>query len=161
MRNQKKIEIIARKPGQNSNLKGLNSRGHSKEIEAGRTSDALFPSEAAVALQYSFGRLARRLAPDDRFLQDDLIQEMSWIVLDFKAAATRQYFYHAARKHALNYLRYERLRGSIPLDRINEPRGVPRNLPDELLVQAMLDDGIKLETIENILEAKVNVEQAG
>ncbi|HYF51292.1 MAG TPA: hypothetical protein VEJ63_17895 [Planctomycetota bacterium] len=86
---------------------------------------------------------------------------MSWLVLSFNAPGSKGYFYQASRKHGLNYLRYERLRGFVPLDQINEPRGIPRELPDTLLIQAMLEDGVTLQMIEDVLEARVSVEEAG
>jgi len=89
------------------------------------------------------------------------VQEMSLVVLSSKSAAPKDYFYQMAKLHAIDYLKYERLRGFIPLDKIDEPRGVPREIPDELLVKALLEDGTKLANIEAVLEAKIVIDEAG
>jgi hypothetical protein len=72
------------------------------------------PQLAAVELQKHFACEAKRLRPRDLDTQEDLIQEMSHLILRCPAAMTLAYFKTAARLRAINYLRYEDRRRKIP-----------------------------------------------
>ena len=113
---------------------------------------------AAVALLSSFEREASVRAPKNPSLQDDLVQEMALGVLECRENGSREFFKQRGIDRALNYLKYERLRGFIPLDKVNEPQGVPSDIPDALLVQAMLEDGFALDLLEDILDAEIILE---
>jgi len=72
------------------------------------------PRMAAVGLQSHFGFEARRLRPRDEALQEDLIQEMSYLVLRCRTPMPLAYFKTVARLRALNYLKYEDRRRKVP-----------------------------------------------
>jgi len=112
--------------------------------------DLIEPAVAAVRYQFSFGWMARRLRPEDLALQDDLIQEMSLAVLQCEKPATRKYFLDRALSRAINYLEYERVRGMVSIEEIEE-RPDPAELRREAFerqIDALLERGVPRKWIE-------------
>lgn len=114
--------------------------------------------ESAANLQFSFGWLASKLAPDDPAMQDDLIQEMSLAVLECsKPGATKSYLIALARCRALNYLAYERLRGMLPLEaaRAAADQSEARMASLDSLIEELTRSGIPPEWIEEVLGVRL------
>lgn len=65
----------------------------------------LTPNEAVVRLLREFRILARSMAPKDRALQDDLVQEMALAVLQTRRMAHKTYFRRVAEWRACDVLR--------------------------------------------------------
>ena len=160
MRKDKKVEIKSKNPVQKSNLNRPSNRANSCAEGPLTLQEWTERCELTVVLRFAFRRFAKILAPDDPSLRDDLMQEMFLAVLECRENGSRKFFKRRAYDRAIDYLKYERLRGFIPLDKVNEPQGVPRDIPDALLVQAMLEDGFALDLLEDILDAEIILEDS-
>ncbi|MBI3831451.1 MAG: hypothetical protein HY291_18170 [Planctomycetes bacterium] len=79
----------------NSEPKTLKNTGEEK----------LHPVAAAVALRKFFRKTAKKLAPKDRAMQEDLAQEMALAVLQCKRPAARKFFCTLGEWRAKDFLR--------------------------------------------------------
>lgn len=67
--------------------------------------EKLHPAEAAVALRKNFRQIAKKLAPKDRALQEDLAQEMALAALQCKRPAAGKFFCTLGEWRAKDFLR--------------------------------------------------------
>jgi len=152
------VDNAAATPPPTPSLKGRGTGAAPSGSEPPQTppaepSEQIEPREAAVRFQFSFGLYARRLAPFDAALRDDLVQEMSLAVLQAPNAGSRGYFLQRAWWRALNYVEYERVRGMTGLEEI-EQRKERRDgvwLAFEEKMREIVERGIPYEWIEEIL----------
>jgi len=104
--------------------------------------------------QFSFGWRARQLAKDDPAMQDDLVQEMSLAVLEYAKPARFEFLFELAVNRAIDYLRYEELRGTMSLD---EARHVTDATTEKIsslnaFIDALTRGGVPAEWIDEVLE---------
>jgi hypothetical protein len=116
------------------------------------------PKVAALQLQHTFKTYARHLARRDVFLREDLCQEMLATVLKCREPHCLKYFREAALWRAMDYLDYERLRGTVPLDVIAN-RGTKPPDSDTILVRWPLKREVKVSEIEAALGVKIVFEE--
>ena len=105
------------------------------------------PATAAVELGGSFRYFARRFAPKDLALQDDLVQEMSLAVLACEQSANRSFFITRAKSKALNYLEHERLRGMTSLSEVTCRQQAEQPVRDDALLKLLKMAGIPVAVI--------------
>jgi DNA-directed RNA polymerase specialized sigma24 family protein len=108
----------------------------------------------AAEHQFSFGWIARQLLPNDAFaLQDDLVQEMSLAVLAYDKPANCEYLLQIAENRAIDYLRYEALRGMLSLDEAREMSDSVEQKMESLrnLIEALIERGVPREWIDEVL----------
>jgi hypothetical protein len=107
--------------------------------------------------QYSFGWRARQLAPGDRAMQDDLVQEMSLAVLEFDKPASSEFLFELACNRAKNYLKYEAARGMLRLSEAREESDQCAERMSSLnaFIGELLQRGVPREWIEEALGARL------
>src|SRR5205823_5133182 len=100
-----------------------------------------------------FRKRARQLAVGDPSMQDDLTQEMCLAVLEYDKAATPEYLFELAANRAIDYLRYEAMRGEMPLSNAREPSDKFAQKTESLdtLIEKLTQDGIPKDWIEEAL----------
>ena len=113
----------------------------------------------AVRRQFSFGWQARQLAPDDPALQDDLVQEMSLAVIEYDQPASAEFLYELATNRAKDYLKYEAVRGMLPL---SAARHTSDKLAEQMkslttLIDDLLRSGVPSGWIEEVLGRRLDV----
>ena len=130
--------------GQTVSDTGYNDRVNpSTDTVKGKVSE---PALAAVEMVGTFRYYARKMAPKNPSLQDDLTQEMSLAVLSCKHAANRTYFTWRAKFAAFHYLERELLRGMVSLSEVKKKPLAIAPIRDEALLRvlAMADIPVSL-----------------
>jgi excisionase family DNA binding protein len=122
-----------------------------------RSSQRCLHHDYAEQHQFSFGWRARQLAPRDRAMQDDLVQEMSLAVLEFDQPASSEFLFELASNRAKNYLRYEAARGMLRLSEAREEsdRGAEQVSRLNAFIGELLERGVPREWIEEALGARL------
>jgi hypothetical protein len=113
----------------------------------------------AIQRQFSFGWMARQLAPDDPAMQDDLVQEMSLAVLEYDKPASAEFMNALASNRAKNYIKYEAMRGMVSL---SEARAVTEATAEKIVslnafIETLLKRGVPVEWIEEVLDRRLGV----
>ena len=109
----------------------------------GKVSD---PKLAAVEMLGTFRYFARKMAPKNPSLQDDLTQEMSLAVVSCNHAANRTFFTQRAKFAAFHYLERESLRGMAGLSEVKKKPVAVAPIRDDALLRllAMADIPVSL-----------------
>ncbi len=154
---------LSRVEGEGEVAGALNPAGSAQETSTGLRAP---PTEQeprrhhdfAEQHQFSFGWRARQLAPGDRSLQDDLVQEMSLAVLEYDQPASSEYLFELAVNHAIDYLRYEAARGKLSLSQVREPRDKLAEKMASLhtFIDGLLQRGVPTEWIEEVIGWRMN-----
>jgi hypothetical protein len=152
------------KPKRFSSIEGAveaveNTSSRSNELAGGTPATHRLHEKVAVERQFSFGWLARQLAPGDPSLQDDLVQEMSLAVLEYEKPANFEYLFELAKNRAIDFLRYEGRRGMISLREARQESDTFATKMNSLqnLIQKLTYRGVPLEWIEEVLGERLDV----
>ena len=99
------------------------------------------------------------MAPDDPALQDDLVQEMSLAVLEYKHPASFEFLFELAGNRAKMYLRYEARRGKMSLGQAREAGDVFAQKIASLntLIDSLVERGVPVAWIEEVLGERLEV----
>lgn len=116
----------------------------------------------AAEHQFSFGWIARQLVKDDAALRDDLVQEMSLAVLAYDKAANCEYLLQLAENRAIDYLRYEELRGMMALSEAQmESDSFEAKMANlKSLIETLTQRGVPLEWIEEVLGGRLEQQES-
>ena len=100
-----------------------------------------------------FRKRARQLQPDDRAIQDDIVQEMCLAVLEYDKQASPAFLFTLASNHAMDYLRYEACRGWKSLDEAREysDKLAEQTAGLESYIDTLLQGGMPKVWIEEVL----------